>query len=215
MVRILPPPPARSPKPILSILQPGTKLVRVYDPSRFNTQALSFRFVGPASRFDHHRSGPPASLIDPVQGLWHDPDRAISYFGLTLSCCLVEVFGDTLTIGRSPWEMAVVEVAASLTLLDLRDNGAMLAGTVEALCKTEDRDLTQHWARYFYEHTAIYGAIAGLHFHGAHNNEDCFALFERAASALTCDPGAIRRLADPALDWVVEDIALRHNMLVS
>jgi hypothetical protein len=198
-----------------SILPPGSKLVRVYDPSRFNARALTFRALGPASRFDHHRTGPPASLLDPGKGLWHDPDRAISYFGLTLSCCLVEVFGDTRTIERDPWQMVVVEVRAPLTLLDLRENRAMLAGTVEALCKTEDRDLTQRWGRYFYEQVAIYGTLDGLHFHGAHNNEDCFALFERAAPALTCDAGAIRPLSDPALDWLIEDIALRHNMLVA
>ncbi|HWE62431.1 MAG TPA: RES family NAD+ phosphorylase [Chloroflexota bacterium] len=189
--------------------------MRVYDPGRFATRALTFRAVGPASHFDHHRAGPPASLLDPMKGLWHDPDRAISYFGLTLSCCLVEVFGDTLTIERTPWEMAVVELTAPVTLLDLRDNHAMLAGTVEALCKTEDRDLTQRWGRYFYQEIVTYGVVDGLRFHGAHNSEDCFALFERAAHALVCEPGAIRRLSDPALDWIIEDCALRHNMLVA
>ncbi len=215
MVRIPPPPPALPPRPVPSVLQPGTRLVRVYDPSRFNTQALTFRAVGPASRFDHHRTGPPASLVNAAHGLWQDPDRAISYFGLALSCCLVEVFGDSRTIERDPWEMAVIEVHAPLTLLDLRANRAMLAGTVEALCKTENRDLTQQWARYFYEQVVTFGILDGLHFHGAHNNEDCFALFERAVPALVCDVSGIRPLSYPALDWLIEDIALRHNMLVA
>lgn len=214
MVRILPPPPVLPPTPVFSALIAGDRVVRVYDPGRFATRALTFRDVGAINRFDHHRTTTPATLIDVARGYWRDPDRAISYFGRTLSCCLVEVFGDTRTIERQPWEMALVEISAPLTLLDLRDHRAMRAGTVEALSKTDNRALSQSWSRYFYEQPAIYALVDGLHFHGAHNNEECVALFERGAASLRCTSAWVRPLSDPALDALIEETALKHNMLV-
>ncbi len=49
---------------------------------------------------------------------------------------------------------------------------------------------------------------------GAHNNEECVALFEHGLHALVCDARWIRPLSHAALDPLIEDIALRHNMLV-
>jgi hypothetical protein len=199
---------------VYSNLAPGSLLVRVYDPARNHAKALTFRDVGPINRFDHHRASPPSVPVVGRPGLWQDPDRAVSYFGRTLSCCLAEVFGDTGTIERSSWTMALVEVRAPLALLDLRGNAAMRAGTVEALCKTEDRDLSQRWARYFYEEHAQFGALDGLHFNGAHNGEECLLLFERARPTLHTEPDWQRPLAHRALDREIERVALALNMLV-
>jgi hypothetical protein len=38
----------------------------------------------------------------------------------------------------------------------------MKAGSVAALAKTADRELSQAWSRYFYEQEEIYGKIDGI-----------------------------------------------------
>ncbi|MGL4880776.1 MAG: RES family NAD+ phosphorylase, partial [Waterburya sp.] len=57
--------------PVLKTLDRGVIIRRIYDPTKYNTQAISFRNYGPRGRFDHHQY----SLNNP--GL--DPDRGINY----------------------------------------------------------------------------------------------------------------------------------------
>lgn len=128
-------------RPTLRTLRAGTSLVRLYDPTRYGTQALTFTHNGPRGRFDHHR--PPPAGSGPT---WDDPDRGIYYVALTLSCCLVEVFGDTRLIDRPQLQVAMPTLTRDLRLLDLR--GAALSGE-------GDRALTQAWSRYFYEEGSL------------------------------------------------------------
>ncbi|AGY60078.1 RES family NAD+ phosphorylase [Gloeobacter kilaueensis] len=88
MVKINPPPPAQTPNPIYVELPEGQRLQRIYDPTRHNTQALTFRYFGSIARFDHHRAGNSRKKNN-------DPERGVYYAAFTLSGCLVEVFGDT------------------------------------------------------------------------------------------------------------------------
>jgi hypothetical protein len=87
VVLIFSPPPSKSPSPLYRTLTAGSALLRIFDPSRYGTQALTFRYYGPINRFDHHRIPSEGERAE-------DPGRGIYYAGLTLSCCLVEYFGD-------------------------------------------------------------------------------------------------------------------------
>jgi hypothetical protein len=172
------------------------------------------RSVGPIERFDHHRTVPPSVLFDAAGALYQDPERALLYAGKTLSCCLVEVFGATRIVSPTPWHVAVLRSSRPLDLLDLRGSGAMRAGTVAALCKTPERALSQQWSRYVYEHPDLYGAVDGLLYLGAYNDEEAFAIFERAAPVLTCAASEVRPLDHPNLRATVEAAALANDLIV-
>lgn len=206
MVRIAPPPLSRPPKPIHYMLPAGVRLLRIYDPTRFDATATSFRHFGPLDRFDHHH---PTTTGD----AHINPDRGILYAGLTLSCCIAEVFGDRGAIETGTREVAELEVVRPLLLLDLRDDGAMRAGTVSAIGKIAGRPLSQEWSRYFYERASHYLTVDGLIWYGAHNDEECVALFERADDAIVCPTGAILLLDDPRLRPTLLDIAQGLNLV--
>ncbi len=207
MVKIdLPPPEPKFPiAPQYEILEAGTTLRRIYNPNKYNTQAVSFRFNGPRARFDHHRF----SCENPQD----DSDRGINYWGFTLSCCLVEVFGDTRVIEVDKYKVALITLNQSIQLLDLRGAAAMRVGTVSAVSQTADRNLSQLWSKYFYEETAIYGLIDGLIFSNAHNSEDSIALYERATPKLDSATIATLALNSPALHFAIAEIALKHSMI--
>jgi hypothetical protein len=157
-------------------------------------------------RFDHHPGdGLSRSPTD-------DPARAIYYAALTLSGCVVEIFGDRGSITIGNWHVARSEVSRQLTLLDLRGSGAMRAGSVAALAKVADRSLSQAWSRYFYETTDTFGTIDGIVYHNAHNDEDAVALYERARDALSCPPNNVVRLDDESLRPYLLDLALKNNL---
>lgn len=137
MVLIALPLPSHPPNPIIHELPASSQIIRIFDPTRYQTQALTFRCNGPRARFDHHRA--------PWRAPQDDPDRGIYYAAFTLSGCLVEWFGDTGVIDIQEQCVALIEVEQSLQLLDLRGSGAMRAGSVAALAKTADlRTAIQH-----------------------------------------------------------------------
>jgi hypothetical protein len=184
--------------------------MRIYDPSSHGATPLSFRSYGPLHRFDHHQhpGGSPGV----------DADRAIIYGGFTLSCCVVEVFGDSGIIDPRSKCVAILNLLRPLTLIDLRGSGAMRAGTVAAISKEADRDITQQWSRHFYYKTAIYGTADGIIFfnaRNAHNNdEEAVALFERSKSALTFIQGNSIELRDKSIKTELQHIAFQNNLLV-
>jgi hypothetical protein len=208
MVTIRLPPPTRNLSPVVTILPSKTKLIRIYDPSKYSAQALSFRAEGPLSRFDHHRTYP-----DKKPQL--DPERSIIYGAFTLSSCLVEIFGDEDIIEVKQQQVASIELTESLTLLDLRGSNAMKAGTVSAVAKTANRNLSQTWSRYFYEQSSLYDEIEGLIYSLAHNDEDAVALYERAITKLTLAKVKTMPLNHPALRSAIFQIAENHSLLVS
>lgn len=205
MVVIATPPPQNQPDPLFFDLSIGSKLIRIFDPTKYGTKALTWRYFGPLHRFDHQRS----RLSNPQQ----DSERGIYYAALTFSSCVVECFGDSGSIVIEQQCVALVTVIRSLRLLDLRRNGAMKAGSVAALTKTADRELSQAWSRYFYEYEQIYHKIDGLIYFNAHNDEEAVALYERAENALSCESEQIIRLDDLQLRPHLQEIALDHNLM--
>ena len=169
VVRIDPPPPRRSAQPIFHQLGTGSRLLRIYRPEPYGQTATGFRRTGPLVRFDHHREG---------------VDCGILYAGFTLSCCLVECFGDTGVIDDQGRRLAFLQTKRPLLMLELRGRGAMRAGSVAALTSTADRHLSQDWSRYFH---ATYPQIDGLIYSSAHNEEAAVALYERAEQDLRCE----------------------------
>ena len=168
MVRIDPPPPRRDARPIFQELGTSSRLLRIYQPEHFGQTATGFRRHGPLSRFDHHREG---------------VDCGILYAGFTLSCCLVECFGDTGVIEEEGRRLAFLQTTRPLLLLELRGRGAMRAGSVAALASTADRHLSQDWSRHFH---ATYPQIDGVIYSSAHNEEAAVALYERAEQDVHC-----------------------------
>jgi hypothetical protein len=187
------------------MLPAGTNLFRLFDPTRHNMTAASVRYFGPLLRFDHHRA--PSG----VPGL--DAERGVYYAGLTLSCCIVEVFGDAGLIDCSNWHLAMPRLKRDVRLLDLRGNGAMRAGSVAALGKVPDHSLSQVWSRWFYEQRE-YRQPEGLLWYNAHNDEDALALYERAEDALECPPVRIIRLENTLLRPILEQIAETNHLIL-
>jgi len=204
MVQILPPPPQRNPSPIFYDLKKGAYLIRIFDPNSYATQALTFRNYGPLHRFDHHRGSKPRV----------DQEREIYYAAFTLSSCLVECFGDTGIIEIKGQQVAFVEVIRPLKLLDLRDSGAMRAGSVSALAKVSDRRLSQEWSRFFYEQVDIYDKLDGLIFYNAHNDEEAIALYERSSCGLSCPDTEVMILNDPQLRPAIQQAAKDNHLIV-
>jgi RES domain len=221
MVRIALPPPSKPPSPLFRTLAAGTSILRIFDPTRYGTTALTFRYYGPIGRFDHQRlalGGCPADRSEtrqrplPEDGCTEDLERGISYAGLTLSCCLVECFGDSGVIELKGQQIGRIQIERELNLLDLRGNGAMRAGSVAALAKTADRQISQEWSRYFYERTELYGLIDGISYFNAHNDEEAFALYERAQSALVCPDSQILSLNHSSLRPAIQQASLANHL---
>ena len=151
MVKIYPPPPSREIDPQYHVIPAGTILKRIFDPTSYGTTASSFRYNGPRGRFDHHSrvNGEPAD----------DPDRGIIYAGYTLSCCLVEIFGDEDLITIEQHELATIKLNRSIKLLDLRGQQAWNAGLNMSIAGSERRKLTQEWGKFFYDKPDLYSSI--------------------------------------------------------
>jgi hypothetical protein len=211
VVLLNPPPPQRPVAPIFMTIPTGDRLVRIFDPTRRNAEALTFRWNGPHKRFDHHRgSGPTRTPAD-------DPDRAVYYAAWSsdlaeaFSSCLVEVFGDTGIVDFGNLRVAIPMSTRPLQLLELRDHGAMRAGTVAAIAKCLHQH-SQPWSRYFYDETTQYGVVDGLVYRNAHNDEPALMLYERAMGTLTCPADAVARLDDPGLFSTVIAVMKRNNL---
>lgn len=203
MVRIAAPPPERPPSPIFHILPAGSAIVRIFDPTRHNTTALTFRHFGPLARFDHQRFSHPQD----------DPERGVYYCAPSFSSCLVEVFGDTGIIEIGSQCVCRPQVTRELKLLNLQGSGAMKAGSVAALSKVAERSLSQAWSRYFYEHQEIYTNVDGIIYYNAHNDEQAIVLYERAKNGLICSPEQVQPLGNPGLHSFIQKVALDNNLI--
>lgn len=207
MVEIAPPPPKILPvKPALYSINEDKCLVRIFDPTRHNTNALSFRYYGSLERFDHQRYSRDAPATDEKRGIY--------YAGFTLSCCLVEVFGDKRTIEVGNYCVAQVGLTRPLSLLDLCGTPAMTNGTVYALSSISERDISQSWSRYFYDKHNTYTSVDGIIYHNAHNSEQSVALYERATDALSCSPSDVMPLNHRALRTEIRKVAEEHGLIV-
>ena len=204
MVLVRMPPPVGGISPTHVTLKSGEVLIRIFDPTRYGATAISFRSYGPISRFDHH-----GSYKNKI-----DPDRSVIYTGRTLSCCLVEIFGDGGIIVIEQQQVAFLTLTNNIKLLDIRGSGAMGAGTVAAISSITQRDISQAWGRYFYEHPELYDEIEGLIFSGAHNGEDAIVLYERAKVKIESARVEVLNLNHPDLVAPILEIAEVHGILV-
>jgi hypothetical protein len=212
MVDVKLPPPLRNVNPKIVMLRANTKLRRIYDPTRYNAiceavsfrTAIGFRSYGPVSRFDHHSSG---KALD-------DSQRRIIYAGFTLSCCIAEYFGDGEIVNVENIKLAIIYLSKELKLLDLRGTAAMAAGTVTAISAITQREITQAWGRYFYEHLELYDLVDGLIFSGAHNGEDAIALYERAEAIISSSKVKEIDLKSETLRSTILKIADEHGLEV-
>ncbi len=105
---------------------------------------------------------------------------------------------------------AQVRLLRDVSVLDLRGNGAMRAGSVAALAKVADRKLSQDWSRYFYNSCP---QIEGILFYNAHNDEEAVALYERAEGSLEINFEC--RLDNSNLRPHILQAALDNNLIVS
>lgn len=53
VINFPPPDPLISIQPVWKVLPSQTKLLRIFNPNKYNTQATTFRYFGPIGRFDH------------------------------------------------------------------------------------------------------------------------------------------------------------------
>ena len=204
MVEIRYPPPTRNINPKWFELKPETTIQRIFDPTQYNATATRFRYYGPLSRFDHHQSQKPKL----------DEKRGIIYAGFSLSCCLIEVFGDDEIINIQQQQLAYITLNENLKLLDLRNSGAWNSGSVTAMAVDSRRKITQAWSRYFYENPNLYENINGLIFNNAHDGQPAIALYERSLPQLLSANISILDLKNPAIRETILAIANRLNLLV-
>ncbi|MBA3951877.1 MAG: RES family NAD+ phosphorylase [Rubrobacter sp.] len=204
MVVLAPPPPRRD--PLFETLPAGTEVVRIYDPASHAATATSFRRFGPLHRFDHHPGSGPTRNPCPC------PTRGVYYAAHDLPGCLVEVFGDDGVIEPAGLMVALPVLRRDLRLLDLRDKGAMRAGTNAAVTKDRERALTHAWSRYFYEEVGLFREIDGIIYPNAHNDEDAVLLYERAEDALLCPDERTMRLDDELLRPTILETAWDNDL---
>ncbi len=211
MVLILPPPPTVTPRPQHETVETQTALVRIFNPaSRYKTQASTYRYFGPLLRFDHQQSLTKEETVK-LKGK-EDPERGITYWGYTLSCCLVELFGDTKIVEFKDYEVAIAIIKQPLLLLDIRDKGAMAAGSVAALGSVADRFVSQAWSRYFYEQIDIYQKVDGILYSNAHNGEKAIALYERSEPIISNAKIQTRPLKDRSIRHLIDAAVAENNM---
>jgi hypothetical protein len=208
---ILPPPPTVTPRPQHETVETQTALVRIFNPaSRYKTQASTYRYFGPLLRFDHHQ---PLTKEEAVKlNGKEDPNRGITYWGFTLSCCLVELFGDPKIVEFKDYEVAIARIEQPLLLLDIRDKGAMAAGSVAALGSVADRLVSQAWSRYFYLETDIYQKVDGILYSNAHNGEKAVALYERSEPIISNAKIQTRPLKDKSIRHLIDAAVAENNM---
>ena len=175
MAVVAPPPPDRAVNPKLYTLPAASTLHRLYGPSRFGATATGFRFVGPFVRFDHHQVLAGGKLV--VQS------RGIIYSALDLTGALVEQFGSCGGGEAGLIRYCGIVTNEPLYLLDLREDGALRAGTILGVC-SQAHDIAQEWSRCFYESIDVYDELDGLTYPNAHNGDASVALYERAMHAM-------------------------------
>lgn len=182
-----------TPNPIFSKWPKNKRLFRIYDPAKNHSGPVAFRYFGPLSRFDHHRgkiSQPPNIIKIPHNdGSFEEVEsfeasrntrRGILYCGETLSCCIVEIFGDMGAIADR--HFVEIRPCRDLKLLDLRGNGAMRIGANASISKSL-HVVSQEWSRHIYE-DAIFRNVDGIIYLNAHNDEVALALYERVKNSL-------------------------------
>lgn len=214
MVLIINPPFPERVKPKFYTLMEGTKLYRIYE-TKYCPKPTDFRYCGPMHRFDHHQSEPACVDYKPQKyNASNNSQRGILYVGLEFSCCLVEIFGSTphaAYIDDKRW-LAILTSKKDLTLLDIRNNGAMLVGANMATVGTSERSITQAWSRHFYERTDIFTKVHGIIYCNVHNGEDAIAFYERAENLFAYSSEDVFKLNNKNLKRYIRDAGEKNNI---
>ena len=192
--------------PEFVVLEPATRLLRIYAPAVHNATPAGFRTQGPYSRFDHQRPAPDG-------GPRNDRERGILYAGRSFTCVVGEFFGDQGEIALAGVHLARLTVTEPLRLLDLRGTAATGAGTIAAIAAVTQRATTQAWARWWYEHPRLAG-VRGLLYAASHSGEDAVALTERSRGGIVCRSGHHWPLEDPSLADDLELAAHRLRLVI-
>jgi hypothetical protein len=197
--------------PLFFLLNPGDTIVRIYKNKRTATE---FNNYGPQGRFDHHIE---RKLGDPKT----DTQRSVYYAAPilsspadALSCAIAEVFGEAGIMDELGLRnICFVEIIQELKLLDLRGDGAMMAGcTSAATIKIPDKQCTQEWSRHFYENISAYSQIDGVIYAGAYNEQPSIMLYERAINAVRCTLDL--PLKDLSISTDIQQIARRLRIFI-
>jgi hypothetical protein len=163
------PPPNRPIDPVYFTWDATTILHRLYDPMPHSATATGFRYAGKYGRFDHHKA--------------KATNRGIMYAATDLKGALVEVFQTGGGIAGTI-KYCGLTLRRSLTLLDLRDDNASMAGANHKICSCSHK-FSRPWSRLFYEEHRLYRAdMDGIIFPNSHNGQAAVALYERAEDAI-------------------------------
>ena len=181
----------------------GTEISRIYK-NKGNRTEKTFNYKGAFGRFDHH--------INPTGT---KSQRGTSYWGFTLSCCLVEVFGDQKYITKSDRalrKVGLLTLSEPLLLLDLCGSGAMRVGTTTKIAKNSARKDTQTWSRYFYNNPQTFKKVDGLIYANSHNDEVAICLYERANPKIAGATSFSIDLNNTGLQSAIQQICLDNGM---
>lgn len=155
-------------EPPVDILDPGKKLVRIFQPRRGDWAAQRFFGPLPDMRFDHHP--PPCCLQD---------DHSVWYSSASLVGAVAEVYGRKKEIDRdSGHHIALAVVEKPLRVLDLLGVAAREFELTQEIGSSTEYATTRAWAREFYR---LYGDLQGIRWRGRQSGSVCVLLDDRTS----------------------------------
>lgn len=168
----LPSPPQDLPaKPPEHELEPGSRLIRFYDPVHGPWKRQRFYGPLPGMRFDHH--APPPRL---------HAERSVWYAATSLIGAVSEAFGDAGFVDQaSGRRICVVRPRMSFRLLDLVGVAARVFRLDQRIGTEFDSPLCQAWSRAFYDR---YPDIEGIRWRGRQAGSICIVLNDRVDMGL-------------------------------
>lgn len=191
-------------------------------PAGFETAGLNLHAIASGSRFGRIYLD---RYLDPLgfgktPSRFSDPRRrkpanrfGVLYLGDTIKVCFLEavlrdqrdgLIGD-LPIAESALhnrQYAQVEVIAPLTMVDLRDDGAIKMGVPTDVTKSSRQSLAREWAVAFHEHR---NQVDGIIYPSRLNGHTNLAVFDRAIGKLRA-VGPTRLIRTPGLANVLDDL---------
>jgi hypothetical protein len=197
-------------------------MMRVLPPAGFENTDLQLHSVMPGRRFGRIYL---ARYPDPLgfgktPSRFSDPRRrkaanrfGVLYLGDTVKVCFLEavlrdqrdgVIGD-LPIAESELhdrQFAEIEVDATLTMVDLREDGPIKMGVPTDVAKASSQSLARQWAVAFHEH---HRQVDGIIYPSRLNGHTNLAVFDRSIRKLTA-VRTTKLVRSPGLAGVLNDL---------